>query len=85
MMGRPCSMKSSRAGATGALITLLLLVPGAARAQDGAWSSNEVLAAKEWVAPPGDIADAVLAQGLPDGADREIQARVTRPATARAG
>jgi dipeptidyl aminopeptidase/acylaminoacyl peptidase len=41
--------------------TLLLLLPAGAGAQTGSWNAQDILAAKEWVAPPPNIADAVLA------------------------
>jgi dipeptidyl aminopeptidase/acylaminoacyl peptidase len=59
MMGRPGLMKCSRACVAAAALALLL--PGLAGAQAATWDSQEVLDAKEWVTPPGDIADAVLA------------------------
>ncbi|HSG47595.1 MAG TPA: hypothetical protein VLA43_07290, partial [Longimicrobiales bacterium] len=59
------------------LVAALTLAPAAASAQQNDWDPQAVLAAKEWVAPPGSIADAVLAprylnaslnQPSPDGA-----------------
>ncbi|MDP2956294.1 MAG: hypothetical protein Q8N53_07725, partial [Longimicrobiales bacterium] len=41
--------------------TLALLLPMGATAQNATWNAQEILAAKEWVAPPVNIADAVLA------------------------
>lgn len=63
MHRRPRPMKSWRAQAGGmALLSLFSLVlPIGAAAQDRTWNAQEILAAKEWVAPPSNIADAVLA------------------------
>jgi hypothetical protein len=62
MIGRPDSGARVRAGAGWTLLAGALLAPAAAAAQSPqAWNPREVLASKEWVAPPGQIADAVLA------------------------
>jgi dipeptidyl aminopeptidase/acylaminoacyl peptidase len=40
---------------------LALLIPVGVTAQSGDWNADKILAAKEWVAPPAGIAEAVLA------------------------
>lgn len=63
MHRRPRPMKSwcAQAGGMALLSLFSLLLPLGAAAQDGTWNAQEILAAKEWVAPPSSIADAVLA------------------------
>ena len=44
-----------------AIAVLALLLPLGASAQDGGWNPKEILAAEDYVAPPANIVDAVLA------------------------
>lgn len=44
-----------------ALAATLLVAPPGVAAQNGSWDAQQVLEAKEWVAPPEGIAEAVLA------------------------
>ena len=62
MHRRPRPMKSWRSQAGGmAFLAALLLVPAGLSAQNGNWDPEQILAAKEWVTPPSEIAEAVLA------------------------
>ena len=63
MHRRPGPRKPWLSKATGMLLlaAFALLLPTVTHAQSGSWNAQEVLAAKEWVAPPSTIADAVLA------------------------
>ncbi|HSG09451.1 MAG TPA: prolyl oligopeptidase family serine peptidase [Longimicrobiales bacterium] len=63
MNGRPSSKKflGARSGGFAVVAVLTFLFPLGAVAQNGNWNPQDILAAKEWVAPPGNIAEAVLA------------------------
>ena len=55
------SPRSPRRALPGAALVTLLALAGPLSAQDGGWDPQEILAAKEWVAPPAEIAEAALA------------------------
>jgi len=62
MYGRRGPKQPRRGLAAGLpLLALLLALPAGAAAQNGSWNPQEILAAKEWVAPPASVAEAVLA------------------------
>lgn len=63
MHHRPASRMPWRAAAAGAalLAASTLLLPSLVHAQSGSWNAQEILAAKEYVAPPSNVAEAVLA------------------------
>ncbi len=63
MYGRPGPRKPghSQVGRMPLFAILALLLPMGAAAQSGTWNAQEILAAKGWVTPQANIADAVLA------------------------
>lgn len=58
---RPMSVLRVRAGGMALCAAVALLAPLGLSAQSGNWNPQEILAAKEWVAPPANVAEAVLA------------------------
>lgn len=71
---RPLRARQVPVGGMALLVTLLLLAPSGASAQNGAWDPDEILAAKEWVQPPSSIAEAVLAPRYRNATLSEISA-----------
>ena len=63
MNGGPSLKKclGAKPGGFAVVAVLTFLLPLGAAAQNGNWNPQDILAAKEWVAPPGNIAEAVLA------------------------
>ena len=63
MKGRP-GLKKCPGANTGEMVlfaVLTFLLPLGVSAQTGNWNPQEILAAKQWVAPPANVAEAVLA------------------------